>query len=487
MGAAWAALHGGYRGNKYTGPNTGGALTKLKRLYAQENMPLPSEKSFAVFKDASGQYRWIARTTTAYRDRDGEIISEKALEDDAARMTATGVYGPLRYWHVGQPDPLSVDQPWGPGLDIGTCDYSTVIGRTSIESGTFKSEAIGRAFAEDASSYELSPGFFHAPTEPDAATGVFNHIRRFERSVVPTQHGRASNLFTGLTVKEHHMDQATYDKRVKAYLDFAREKGIPPEDAAAPIVALEQADKEAAAKQIAYKEEKGTLSKSFDFFRAFFADEQVTVKEEEPAAETVAPASVEAPPPDPVASLKEELAALRAEIATLKAPMMAGDQETATEDVAEGGMEEPGEGGLTLSADDLAAIGQMFGATLEPLIGAMGITQKLEGHMGELKSLMGAYVKQKDDTEAQRANEVAALKATIDQQQAAITESQAKLAELLGDQPRNAGYRPSQAADNGAEQLLAAIKEGPDGSSSSGPFDDLIANLFPGLAQGGTT
>lgn len=458
----------------------------------QYEFPLgPRMKSFAVFKDAKGQYRWIARTTTAYRDRDGEIISEKALEDDAARMTATGIYGPLRYWHVGKPDPFNVDQPWGPGLDIGDCDFSTVIGRTSIESGTFKSEALGRAFAETAADHELSPGFFHAPTEPDVRTGVFNHIRRFERSVVPTKHGRASNLFTGMTVKEHQMDQETYDKRVKAFLNFAREKGIPPEDAAAPIVALEQADKEAAAKQIAYKEEGGKKPAIIDFFRAFFADEppQTTTKEEE--APPLAPPPAVATP-DPIASLKAELDGLRAELTALKAAPSETEIETQADAPMEamdgGGMDESEEGGLTLSAEDLAAMGQMFGSVLadalQPLVGALGITQKLDGHMTELKNLMGGYVKQKEAGDTQRADQVAALKATIDQQQAAITESQAKLTELLGDQPRG-GYRPSQAADNGAEQLLAAIKDGPSGAAS-GPFDDLIANLFPGLAQGGT-
>jgi hypothetical protein len=44
MGAAWAALHGGYRGNKYEGPKKAEALKKLKALYKSEGMPLPSEK-----------------------------------------------------------------------------------------------------------------------------------------------------------------------------------------------------------------------------------------------------------------------------------------------------------------------------------------------------------------------------------------------------------------------------------------------------------
>ena len=42
MGAAWAALHGGYRGNKYEGPGKQVAIEKLKALYHSEGMELPS-------------------------------------------------------------------------------------------------------------------------------------------------------------------------------------------------------------------------------------------------------------------------------------------------------------------------------------------------------------------------------------------------------------------------------------------------------------
>ena len=47
MGAAWAALHGGYRGNKYSGPDKEKALAKLRSAYKSEKMDLPSE-SFAL-------------------------------------------------------------------------------------------------------------------------------------------------------------------------------------------------------------------------------------------------------------------------------------------------------------------------------------------------------------------------------------------------------------------------------------------------------
>jgi hypothetical protein len=45
MGAAWAALHGGYRGNKYEGEGKAEAVAKLKALYKSEGMELPSTNS----------------------------------------------------------------------------------------------------------------------------------------------------------------------------------------------------------------------------------------------------------------------------------------------------------------------------------------------------------------------------------------------------------------------------------------------------------
>lgn len=43
MGAAWAALHEGYRGNKYAGPDKRAALEKLIQLYRREGLPLPGQ------------------------------------------------------------------------------------------------------------------------------------------------------------------------------------------------------------------------------------------------------------------------------------------------------------------------------------------------------------------------------------------------------------------------------------------------------------
>lgn len=45
MGSAWAALHKGFRGKKYEGPDRAKALRKLKGVYKKEDMELPTEKA----------------------------------------------------------------------------------------------------------------------------------------------------------------------------------------------------------------------------------------------------------------------------------------------------------------------------------------------------------------------------------------------------------------------------------------------------------
>jgi len=55
MGAAWAALHGGYRGNKYEGPDKAKAISTLKAMYKAEKMDMPMEADFsagAFFQEA---------------------------------------------------------------------------------------------------------------------------------------------------------------------------------------------------------------------------------------------------------------------------------------------------------------------------------------------------------------------------------------------------------------------------------------------------
>lgn len=50
MGSAWAALHGGYRGNKYEGPDKEKAIERLKEAYASEGLDTPDAKAEKTLK-----------------------------------------------------------------------------------------------------------------------------------------------------------------------------------------------------------------------------------------------------------------------------------------------------------------------------------------------------------------------------------------------------------------------------------------------------
>lgn len=167
---------------------------KRRRADGERVQPPPQrdvQKSFTVFKDARGAYRWLAISSTAYRDRDREIVSRKALQGAVASGDRSGERGTLRYWHV-------------PGLDLGECDYQATShdGRLLVESGTFYRPDYAMALKDRGAGYGVSIGFMHPPDQPDR-DGVFHDITIFERSITPP--GKASNPFTSITTKESRM------------------------------------------------------------------------------------------------------------------------------------------------------------------------------------------------------------------------------------------------------------------------------------------
>lgn len=151
----------------------------LKKLVGQES-------ALFVFKDTTGRHRWVSISSTAFKDKDGEIVSREALEKATYKMQSRNNYGPLRFWHMK-------------GLDLGGCDFSIVHSRSLVESGTFVNENVGQAVAKKAPVYKMSIGFNYPIGQPDLQ-GVYKDIDIFERSIVPAD--LASNLFTGLFVSE---------------------------------------------------------------------------------------------------------------------------------------------------------------------------------------------------------------------------------------------------------------------------------------------
>ena len=360
-------------------------------------------KGFTIYKDDSGRDRWLAITTTAYEDKDREIISRNAIKEAVALGDKTKERGPLLFWHV-------------PGLVMGACDFQAQGGpgdRFLIEGGTFRNKAmasLGQKLSD--AGYQMSPGFIHTDDQP--SNGVYDHILIYERSAVPQN--RAANYFTRYaTAKE---DKVLAPEKIAEY----REKAAGNAEALAMLDSLlataQKDDDTAQARNVVYKEAPEEIT---------IGGVVYTVKAFPPAA-----AAVEGSPEEEAAEPEEEA-------------MAEGDMEA---DQADDGM---GDG-----MDDAAFAQLIAKAVVEALTPLLDIEKKMAGHMGELKTALSGFSAQKDDAaQAQataQAQEVATLKAKVD--------------ELTGDLPTSVMngarnyYRASESiATQLTPQAAATVKE----------------------------
>jgi hypothetical protein len=451
MGAAWAALTdpNGHRGQKYTGPGKQAAIKKLRALYASEKMDIPGEASkkewasLVVYKDKNtGQDRWIITSSNGFRDRDGEIVATKALNDDVARSDETGDYGPLRWWHLDDPP-----------LDLGNCDFRMVHGHTLVESGTFKNHAIARTIKAAAPKLGVSLGFNHPEDEPDSH-GVYNTISTFERSLLPSN--RAANALTGVLKGETMVSKA---QKIKEFRDLLEEEGLNPDEILGKIDATE---KQAQNAGVAFKEKKKKQPP---------ADEEGESPDEE-AAET---------PEEEDAEDEQE----KARHSKGKKPAPPADEEDDGD--GEGDGEGDGDGkGDDDGEDSEDVIGNMSPSQFKEFMAKcmkealQPIAEKMHSHNPD-GSVRGAENKKKETSnETVLINQVAELTKTVGQ----LTTRLKELEEGAPGVPRafgrgGAGYDPSQEDDNVlTPQMAQAIKEG-----KLGPHDASKPN--PNSPEGG--
>ena len=371
-----------------------GAVDALPEDWRSEK---DSPPSFTVFKDDKGADRWLAITTTAYEDKDREIISRNAIKEAVEVGDKTGKRGPLLYWHVA-------------GLPMGECDFQAQGGpgdRFLIEGGTFRSKAmaqLGQKLSD--SGYQMSPGFIHTDDQP--SNGVYDHILIYERSAVPPN--RAANYFTRYaTAKE---EKVLAPEKIAEY----REKAAGNAEAIAMLDALlataQKDDDQAQARNVVYKE----------------APEEITIGGVVYTVKAFPPAAAEEE-----ATTEEEVVTEEADDGMAEAPEM----ETEAED---GGM------------DDAAFAQLIAKAVVEALTPLLDIEKKMASHMGELKTALSSYSAQKDDAGAAQAQEVATLKAKVD--------------ELSGDLPSSVMngarnfYRASESPETKlTTQAAATVKE----------------------------
>ena len=193
------------------------------------------EPAIATMKQVDGKYRWILFSSSSYQDKDGEIVSQKALESDTERMNTTKEYGTLDWWHTP--------------IVLGDCDFSEMHGRISIESGTFRDDWIGARFAT-MKNLGASRMFYNPANEPDAE-GVYNNIRTFRRAILPAD--RASNRLTLVDISAKEQQMTMKDKVSEL---ISKLGGTPDaEKKVADLVqAAEQADTAAASAGLTSKE-----------------------------------------------------------------------------------------------------------------------------------------------------------------------------------------------------------------------------------------
>lgn len=355
----------------------------------------------AVFKDLAGRWRWVTRSSNAFRDREREIVSEKSLQADTNR-TDVEAFGPLRFWHVGK---VLYDTPldWrtaraGAGLDLGTCDFRAIEGRMLIESGTFKEGAPVEAIAGYPDGWEISIGFAKPFDEPDR-DGVYHNIRVFERSLVPK--GKAANPFTSIEFmkdKEGHM--ASLKEKWDAFVALFGSE----EKARVYAAQTDEARKELESAGVAFKSTEATAT-----------DATATeAKKDAPVADTA----------DAVNT---------ADVASVEEKADAPADGTEGTDGADGG-----DGGDT---PDTTFVGDMtieeLTAALAPAI-AQAMASAMQPAMAELDSTKAALVAtQKELTELKTAKTKEATDTA-----GKLTDIDKRVKELEGDAPTR-GYRPT--------------------------------------------
>lgn len=211
MGAAWAALHGGYRGNKYEGPKKAEALRKLIALYRSEKMPLPAtkESSFIVGKDAEGHWRWFGWVSNKYRDHDwaanpkegGEIICEEAHKEWVDYLDVHPQHAPhLRAWHT-------------PGTETEKAvDWWDFANGFLVMSGPLTEDEAQRI---QKAAQEFDLGMSHTiaflPEWKDEEKGIIYHYLMLEATFLPIE--AAANIWTGFDMNPKEVAMAFTPKK----------------------------------------------------------------------------------------------------------------------------------------------------------------------------------------------------------------------------------------------------------------------------------
>jgi 2'-5' RNA ligase len=174
------------RNIELSGEVAGGFITLYQSKAVERHV---TADYFKLWKGENGRYQWCGISSVNAMDRDGEIISEKALEQDVKRTKMLGDFSTLRFFHIQK--------------DIGESPYyRAVVAGHLIEMGEFSEDEVAVQTAEfirenpdiKSKGWGMSIGFRGIPDEK----GVFDQIWIHERSILPL--ADAANPFTRFEV-----------------------------------------------------------------------------------------------------------------------------------------------------------------------------------------------------------------------------------------------------------------------------------------------
>ncbi|KKN85734.1 hypothetical protein LCGC14_0275390 [marine sediment metagenome] len=174
--------------------------SSLGQMLTKELAPEPAitkgQNVFFTTKQHDGQYRWVSISSTAFMDREFDIVSSKALERSADSVVKDR--GPLRFWHVR-------------GVDFGNCDFAMHDGLCLIESGLWYNDAVSQQARKETSRHPerwaISIAFLSDPTDKERnvdvrgkrVNNVYHSIAILERSLLPVQ--QSANVFSRITTE----------------------------------------------------------------------------------------------------------------------------------------------------------------------------------------------------------------------------------------------------------------------------------------------
>jgi len=158
-----------------------------------------------AFKAADGKYWWMQWTTNAFKDREEEMFTTKALEEFVDRHDADETKGEFWFWHI-------------PGAKFADVKWRAMSGRFLVEAGPFNDTEVGQTFQKffldnpnghsdfAKQGWGTSHGYLY--NAEDRKDGVYDWLEIKESTVLPFH--VASNQFSPspMILEVHEMNEA---------------------------------------------------------------------------------------------------------------------------------------------------------------------------------------------------------------------------------------------------------------------------------------